>query len=258
MSHVEVEVSERVAYVTLNRPEVLNAYNREMVDQLIEVFRRLSGEDDVWAAVLRSAGGRAFCVGADLKERKTLPMEEVRRLRAMLEEAHDLVTFFPKPIIAAVRGYALGGGLEFALNCDFIIASEDAVLGLTETALGIIPGGGGTQLLPRRIGRAKAKELIFTARRIGAAEAERLGLVARVVPADTLDEETEKTVRAIVANAPIALRQAKRAIDNGVEMDLPSGLKLEREAYDATLSTEDRNEGLRAFAEKRAPRFQGK
>ena len=258
MSSLEVEVQDHVAYITLNRPEVLNAYNWEMVKQIVDAFRGLAERDEVWAAVLRSACDRAFCVGADLKERKTFPMEKVKAIRGMLEEAHDLVCFFPKPILAAVNGYALGGGLEFALNCDFIIAADDAVFGLTETSLGIIPGGGGTQLLPRLIGRAKAKELIFTARRVDAAEAERLGLVERVVPRDKLAEEAEKTVRAIVANAPVSLREAKRAIDQGVEMDLPSGLRLEREAYDVTLSTEDRNEGLRAFAEKRKPRFQGR
>ncbi len=257
MSHVEVETREHVAYVTLNRPEVLNAYNWDMVEEIIDVFRRLPGEEGVWAAVLRSAGDRAFCAGADLKERKTLPMEKVRALRSMLEEAHALVTFFPKPIIAAVRGYALGGGMEFALNCDFIIAADSAVFGLTETALGIIPGGGGTQLLPRTVGRARAKEMIFTARRIDAAEAERMGLALKSVPADRLDKEVETTIRAIAANAPISLREAKRAIDTGMDIDLESGLKLERDGYNVTLATEDRNEGLRAFAEKRKPSFRG-
>lgn len=258
MSGLEVEVREHVAYVTLNRPEALNAVNWEMAEGLIDLFRRLPREDDVWAAVLRSACDRAFCVGADLKERKALPMEKVRVLRSMLEEAHDLVCFFPKPILAAVNGYVLGGGLEFALACDFLIASEDAVFGLPEVSLGIIPGGGGTQLLPRLIGRARAKEMIFTARRFDAAEAERRGLVVRVVPKGKLDEEVEKMARAIAANAPISLRQAKRAVDRGLDADLASGLRLEREAYNVTLATEDRNEGLRAFAEKRKPRFQGR
>jgi enoyl-CoA hydratase/carnithine racemase len=225
---------------------------------MIDTFGGLSEKDDVWAAVLQSSSQKAFCVGADLKERKTLPLEKAKQIRSKLEEAHDLVTFFPKPIIASVNGYALGGGLEFALNCDFIIAADNAVFGLTETSLGIIPGGGGTQLLPRIIGRARAKELIFTARRFDAAEAERLGVVAKVVPVDRLKDETEDAVRAIVANAPISLRETKRAIDQGVEMSLPDGLRLEREAYNVTLATEDRNEGLRAFAEKRRPNFQGK
>ncbi len=258
MGHLEVEIREHVAYVTLNRPEVLNAYNWDMVNQMIESFHDLSGKEDVWAAVLQSSSQKAFCVGADLKERKTLPLEKARQIRSKLEEAHDLVTFFPKPIIASVNGYALGGGLEFALNCDFIIAADNAVFGLTEASLGIIPGGGGTQLLPRIIGRARAKEVIFSARRFDAAEAERLGLVAKVVPVDCLKDETEKVVRAIVANAPISLREAKRAIDQGVEMKLADGLQLEREAYNVTLTTEDRNEGLQAFAEKRKPKFQGK
>lgn len=148
--------------------------------------------------------------------------------------------------------------MEFALNCDFIIASDDAVFGLTETALGIIPGGGGTQLLPRRIGGARAKELIFSARRINAKEAETIGLVLKVVPTDRLDKEVETTIRAIAANAPISLREAKRAVDLGLERDLKNGLKVEREAYNITLATEDRNEGLRAFAEKRKPNFQGR
>ena len=229
-----------------------------MVGEIIEIFQWLSEEEPVRAVVLRSSGNRAFCVGADLKERKTLTKKRVQALRSKLEKAHDLITFFPKPIIAAVHGYALGGGMEFALNCDFIIASDDAVFGLTETALGIIPGGGGTQLLPRRIGGARAKELIFSARRINAKEAETIGLVLKVVPTDRLDKEVETTIRAIAANAPISLREAKRAVDLGLERDLKNGLKVEREAYNITLATEDRNEGLRAFAEKRKPNFQGR
>lgn len=258
MSYVEVKKQDYVAYVTLNRPEVLNAYNWDMVEEITENFRWLSEDEQVRAVVLRSSGDRSFCVGADLKERKTLTTKKVQVLRSKLEKAHDLVTSFPKPIIAAVRGYALGGGMEFALNCDFIIAADDAVFGLTETALGIIPGGGGTQLLPRRIGGARAKELIFSARRINAKEAEAIGLVFKVVPTNQLDKEVETTIRAIAANAPISLREAKRAIDLGLEKDLRNGLKIEREAYNITLATEDRNEGLRAFAEKRKPNFQGR
>lgn len=247
-----------VVTVTLNRPESLNALNTQMGHDLVLCFRRLSQDIEVRAVVLRGAGERAFCAGADLKERDGMTDQQWLDQHRVFEDAFRSVLECRAPVIVVVEGHALGGGLELALNGDFIVASQTATFGQPEVMRGITPGGGGTQLLPRFIGRARAKELIFTARRFDAAEAEQLGLVARVVPKGKLDEEVEKTARAIVANAPISLRQAKRAVDRGLDVDLASGLRLEREAYNVTLTTEDRNEGLRAFAEKRRPRFQGR
>ncbi|MGB9826381.1 MAG: enoyl-CoA hydratase-related protein, partial [Desulfofundulus sp.] len=178
--------------------------------------------------------------------------------RALFVKAFESVVAFSKPLVAAVNGYALGGGCEFALGCDFIIASEKASFGLPEVSLAIIPGGGGTQLLPRIIGRNKAKELIFTGRRISAAEACRLGMVNLVVPAENLMARTMEIMNEIVQNGPIALQQAKRAINLGLELDLHTAFALEAECYNVCLATEDRDEGLRAFNEKRKPVYRNR
>jgi len=181
-SIIEVAVEDHIARILLNRPEALNTINWDLIRRMDAAMEALSRDDGVWAACLEGAGDRAFCAGADLKERKTLAMPDVAKLRKEIIAMVRKITEFPKPLIAAVHGYALGGGFELALACDIIIADETAVFGLTETSLGIIPGAGGTQALPRRIGVGRAKELIFTARRIDARKAERLGVTDRVVP----------------------------------------------------------------------------
>jgi enoyl-CoA hydratase/carnithine racemase len=257
-SIIEVAVEDRIARVLLNRPEALNTVNWDLIRRMDAAMEELSRDDGVWAAYLEGAGNRTFCAGADLKERKALAMPDVAKLRKEMIAMVRKITEFPKPLIAAVHGYALGGGFELALACDIIIADETAVFGLTETSLGIIPGAGGTQALPRRIGVGRAKELIFTARRIDAREAERLGVADRVVPPGEAGKAARALAREITANAPISLRQAKGAIDGGLGKPPSRGWEIEEAAYNVTLATEDRNEALRAFAEKRPPRFQGK
>jgi len=197
-------------------------------------------------------------VGADLKERKTMNRDEMKKQRALFVKTFTAVAQFPKPMVAAVNGFALGGGCEFALCCDFIVASEKATFGLPEVGLAIIPGGGGTQLLPRVIGRALAKELIFTGRRIPAQEAYRLGLANHVAPPEKLMEKTMEIMLEITKNGPIALQQAKRYINLGMELELNTALALDAECYNVCLTTEDRDEGLRAFNEKRKPVYRGR
>jgi enoyl-CoA hydratase len=248
----------KVAVLSFNRPEAMNALSTQMAREILAALEEMEEDDGVFAAVLTAEGDRAFCVGADLKERKTMSKEEMKKQRALFVRTFSAVAMFPKPLVAAVNGYALGGGCEFALGCDFIIAAENAVFGLPEVGLAIIPGGGGTQLLPRVIGRNRAKELIFTGRRIPAAEALRLGLVNYVVPREELMKKTMEIMEEIIQNGPVALRQAKRAINLGLEVDLATAFALEAECYNVCLATEDRDEGLRAFNEKRKPVYKNR
>ncbi len=255
---IRVEIEDHVAQILLDRPKALNAINWDFIRQMTAAVEGLWNNDDVWTAYIEGAGERAFSAGADLKERKELSLSDVERLRKDMIVMFRKVTEFPKPTIAAVHGYALGGGFELVLACDLIVADETAVFGLTEVSLGIIPGGGGTQALPRRVGVSRAKELIFTARKFDAREAERLGVVNRLVPAGEAGAAARELAKEMAANAPISLRQAKRAIDGGLEVSPSKGWEIEEEAYNVTLQTEDRNEALRAFAEKRPPKFQGR
>jgi enoyl-CoA hydratase len=220
--------------------------------------RELETDGEARVVVVRAAGERAFCVGADLKERRALDLHATQRLRAELVRAFRALNALPIPTVASVHGFSLGGGFELALCCDLILAADDARFGLTEVTLGIIPGGGGTQLLPRLIGKSRAKLLIYTGRRIDAAEAERLGIVVRVVPRAELVAATDALADEVAANAPISLRQAKKAIEGGFHLDLDTAFLLEAEAYNATLFSEDRLEALDAFAERRKPHFRGR
>jgi enoyl-CoA hydratase/carnithine racemase len=255
---IVLQRGDHVATLTLNRPEALNAINTELVRDLEAACRDLASDDHVWAVVVRGEGEQAFCVGADLKERRGMDMTETQRLRAQLVRAFRALNELPMPTIAAVHGWALGGGFELALCCDLIVASDDARFGLTEVTLGIIPGGGGTQLLPRLVGKRLAKLLIYTGRRIEAVEAERMGIVVHLVPRAELESAAMALAEEIASNAPISLRQAKKAIDGGYHLDLASAFAFEAEVYNATLLSEDRLEGLRAFAERRKPQYRGR
>jgi enoyl-CoA hydratase/carnithine racemase len=255
---VVLEIHDRVGRITLNRPAALNAISVQLARDLTSVCDEISSREDVWVAVLSAAGDRAFSVGADLKERQGLSTDEWRRHRKTLLRAFHTLGSMEIPVIAAVDGYALGGGCELALLCDFIIAGERAEFGLPEAKVGIIPGGGGTQLLPRRVGPAMAKELIFTGRRIDAAEALRIGLANRIVPSDELGAAVDGVVQEILSSSPVSVRQAKKAVDRGSSLDLWSGWAMEEEAYVACLHSEDRLEGIAAFGEKRPPRFQNR
>ena len=258
--HLAVESSGdgRVVTVILNRPDQMNAMNTALGEDLLACFEALARDADVRAVVFTGAGDRAFCAGGDLKERNEMTDEQWRAQHVIFEQAAFRVLRCPVPVIAAVEGFALAGGCELALLSDFIVASETAVFGLPETTLGIFPGIGGTQLLPRVIGTPLAKELIFTGRRMKVEEAKAAGLVNHVVPpGQARTKATEIAVR-IAANGPIAVRQAKKAIAYGAETDLDTAMILAIEAYNATVVTEDRLEGVRAFNEKRKPEFKGR
>jgi enoyl-CoA hydratase len=251
-------VSEHVATVTLSRPDVHNAMNEAMRRDLTRCFDAIATAEDVSVVVVTGAGERAFSAGADIRE-FVEPLVPVRfreqRRRLDFRQAMDRCW---QPIIAAVNGFALGGGLELALACDIRIAAVGATLGLTEVNLAIIPGGGGTQRLPRLIGRGKALEMILTGARIPAEEALRIGLVERVVPAGEALKAATELARAMAAKAPVALRYAKEAVVKGLELPLADGLRLEGDLSTLLRTTEDRLEGAKAFLEKRAPRWTGR
>jgi enoyl-CoA hydratase len=249
-----------VLTVTINRPEVLNAINTQMGRDLLELWRRLDAEPgEIRCVVLTGAGERAFCAGGDLKERDGMSVETWRAQHELFERAFMALLECQVPVIAAVNGAAFGGGLETALGCDFVYAAQHAKMGLSEVKLGIMPGGGGTQNLARAVGERRAKELILTARAFSAQEAHEWGLVNRVC-GDCADlmAQAVATAEAIAANAPLSVRQAKRSIHYGLQVDLLTGYRFEIEAYNRLVTTEDRLEGVRAFNEKRAPQWKGR
>lgn len=254
---LSVERKEHIALVTMNRPQVMNAINSEMALALRAACTELDGDEDVRAIVLTGAG-KAFSAGADLKERAGLSLPGIEAQRRALVDAFSAVGTLSKPIIAAVNGHALGGGFELALLCDFIISSYRARFGLPEVTRGLIPGCGGTQTLPRLVGKALAKEIILTGRVLDAEEALAARISIRLVPAGALVEEAMKTAKAIARNAPLAVIQAKKAVNIGADVDLQTGMAFELECYHYCLHTEDREEGIRAFVEKRAPVFKGR
>ncbi len=254
LTHIE----DRVAVWTLNRPQAMNSLNFEMLRALKEAVDQVRFDDQVRVVIITGAGERAFCAGADLKERAGLPPSQVRAFIHTIRNLFSEIEQLPQPVIAAVNGVALGGGTELALASDLRIAANSATLGLTETRLAIIPGAGGTQRLPRLVGKGKAKELIFTGRRIDAARALEIGLVNQVCPAQELLDASLALAAEICQAGPIAVSQAKYAINHGMETDLGTGLAIESAAYWVTIPTEDRLEGLAAFREKRKPVYKGK
>jgi enoyl-CoA hydratase len=259
---LRVERRARAVFVTLNRPAAANALSRALVAELTKLCGELAGEiaagADLGAMVLTGQGDKAFSAGADLKERRTWTLDDTRVFLGEINALMDALAAFPRPTIAAINGVAFGGGLELALACDIRIAADTAEMGLTEVRLGIIPGAGGTQRLARIAGVAAAKELILTGRRIGAARARELGIVSEVVPSVELPAAAARWAAEISSAAPLALGAAKRAIDDGVSRSLADGLKIERDRYEEVLVTDDRNEGLAAFIEKRPSVYKGR
>ncbi len=247
-----------VVTVTLNRPEQMNAMNTALGEDLLGCFEGLARDPLVRAVVFTGAGDRAFCAGGDLKERDQMSDDAWRAQHVIFERGAFAVLRCPVPVIAAVEGWALAGGCELAVLSDFIVASETAVFGVPETTLGIFPGIGGTQLLPRILGAPLAKELIFTGRRMMADEARAAGLVNHLVAPGQARAKALELAQTIARNGPIAVRQAKKAIAYGLETDLDTAMTLAIEAYNATVVTEDRLEGVHAFNEKRKPQFKGK
>ena len=258
MEHILLEVKDYVAVITINRVDSLNAFNYDTLIALKEKIETIRSNQQVRAVIFTGAGEKAFSAGADLKERKHLTDSQVKRNLFKINEVFNEIDALPQPTIAAINGFAFGGGMELALACDFRIAADHAVMGLTETSLAIIPGAGGTQRLPRLIGQAKALELILTARRLSASEAYDYGLLTKVVNRRDLLSESIAFCSPLLTNGPVAVQQAKFAIKNGMNTDLHTGLQLERKAYEVTLQTEDRTEALQAFSEKRKPEFKGK
>lgn len=252
------DVREHIATITFNRPKVMNAMSFQVLDELTTCVQAMRFDPQVRVVIITGAGNKAFSAGADLKERAACTPEQVKQYVFTIRRLFDDIEHFSKPVIAAINGVALGGGTEIALASDIRIASETATMGLTETRLAVIPGAGGTQRLPRIVGRGNAKELIFTGRRINAAEALRIGLVNHVYPPEALMRETRKLAEEICQSGPIAVQQAKYAINSGLETDMATGLAIESNAYWLCIPTEDRLEGLAAFREKRQPVFKGK
>jgi enoyl-CoA hydratase/carnithine racemase len=252
---------DELAWITIERPEVMNCLSFPTLKRFRTLLEELAQDLSLRCILITGAGARAFCAGADLKERKTMPLERVphfvRNIRALMDDVEAM----PQPTVAVINGFCFGGGTELALACDLRVASPTAELGLTEASLAIIPGAGGTQRLPRLIGKSRAKDLILTARKLGAAEAERIGLVNRVARGDgegALRAAALELARAIAANGPVAVRAAKDAIDHGVELPQREGLAHEARCYERVLETRDRLEALAAFAEKRKPRYEGR
>lgn len=251
------ERRDQVVVLTLNRPEAMNSFNFSMLRGLRDKVEAVQYDPEVRVVIITGAG-KGFCAGADLKERATLSEPQVREFIYTIRNLFSFIESLRVPVIAAVNGVALGGGTELALACDLRIASSTASLGLTETRLAIIPGAGGTQRLPRLVGRGKAKELIFTGRRVDATEALQIGLVNQVSKPEALLDDALGMAGMICETGPIAIQQAKYAINHGLETDLHTGLAIESNAYWITIPTEDRLEGLTAFREKRKPVYKGK
>ena len=247
-----------VVTLTLNRPEVMNSFNFELLRALKEQIESVRFNRDVRVIIITGAGEKAFSAGADLKERATLSPDQVKEFIFTIRNLFTSIEQLNKAVIAAVNGVALGGGTELGLACDIRLASMNASMGLTETRLAIIPGAGGTQRLPRLVGRGKAKELIFTGQRIDAQEALNIGLVNKICEPKDLLDECKKMAAMICETGPVAIEQAKYAINYGIDTDIHTGLAIESNAYWVTIPTEDRLEGLAAFREKRKPVYKGK
>jgi enoyl-CoA hydratase/carnithine racemase len=262
MTYQTLGVEQRATHiivVTLNRPEVLNALNTQMGRELHELWTRLAAEPgETRCVVLTGAGEKAFCAGADLKERDGMSQADWVKQHELFERGFMALMELPLPVVAALNGHAFGGGLEMALCCDFAYAASHGRFALPEVRLGIMPGGGGTQNLARAMGERRAKELILSARQFSAEEGKAWSLFNDVLDPGSLLEKTLETARAIAANAPLAVRQAKKSIHYGLQTDLLTGYRFEIEAYNRLVDTEDRREGVRAFNEKRKPVFRGR
>lgn len=251
------KVDDHIAIVTLNRPEARNALSRALLSELYTVIGQIGSDPSIHCTVLTGSGTKAFCAGADLKERKGMPDDEVIATVQLIGNVVSAIENMQMPVIGLLNGAAFGGGLELVLGCDIRLAADHAKMGLTETSLAIIPGAGGTQRLPRLIGMGKAKEMIFSAQAISAELAAEYGLVEDVTGADELMETGLQLARKIAANGPVALRQAKMAMNHGADMDVNNALVFERQCYKETIPTNDRKEGLIAFQEKRKPVYKG-
>ena len=252
---ITYEKKEQVVWLTLNRPRAGNTINLEMANELVDACRAINQDDEVRVVVITGAGD-VFCPGCDLAELRSISADNLKRMNPA-SLSSKAVAGLDCPVIAAVNGDALGAGLELALSCDIRICSENAHFGFPETSYGIIPGGGGTQRLPRIVGKGKATEMVITAEPVDAAEAYRVGLVTKVVPRQRLAAEAEEIAKKLISRAPIAVRYAKEAVNKGMDMTLAQGLRLEADLSFLLQTTKDRAEGIKAFLEKRKAQFKG-
>lgn len=255
--HLILETSGAIATITINRPAALNALNQKVLMELSTAFHDVGHRKDIRAIILTGAGEKAFVAGADIVAMSQMTPAQAGEFACLGHMVMNLIEGIKKPVIAAVNGFALGGGMELALACDVIYASETAVFGLPETTLGLFPGFGGTQRLPRLIGKSKAKELIFSGRKLKANEAYEWGIVNKVSPAAELKADVEKLAMAIVANSPVAVGLTKELVNRGTDLPIETGLLLEKNGFGALFTTADMKEGLSAFVEKRKANFKG-
>lgn len=258
LKNVIIKKEDNIGIISINRPKALNALNYETLSDIKAAVKELGEDKEIGVVIVTGEGEKAFVAGADIKEMKDMSPLEARKFMHFGQSVFNDIDNLPKPTIAAVNGYALGGGCELAISCDMVLASENAKFGLPEVTLGIHPGFGGTQRLPRLVGSAKAKELIFTGEMIDANEALRVGLVNNVVSSEKLMEEAKLLAQKILKNGQLAIRLVKSAINAGLNVPLEKGLAYEAETQGLAFATEDKNEGLEAFLEKRKPNFKGK
>ncbi len=253
-----IEIADGVAVVTINRPAALNALNSDVLEELATVFAELEQNEDVACVILTGSGPKAFVAGADIAAMQSLDAVSAEHFAQLGHVLFNSIENFPKPVIAAVNGFALGGGCELAMACDIRIAAENARFGQPEVNLGVIPGFGGTLRLPKLIGKGRAKELIFTGDLIDAQEAYRIGLANKVVPAEELLTKARSMATKIAAKGPVAVRFAKESVDNGLEMDQARAGRFEAGLFGLCFATSDQKEGMQAFLEKRPAKFTGR
>ena len=249
------EEKDQIAYITLNQPKSLNALSQQVLEELRAVAEELKQSSSVKVVIISGAGDRAFAAGANIKEMSTISPQQAQSLSLLGNKVFEAIANLPQPVIGAVNGYALGGGCELSLACDIRLASDKAVFGQPEVHLGILPGFGGSQRLPRLVGSAKAKEIIYTGRNVKADEALTIGLVNQVVPADLLMAEADKLANMILNQGQLAVQKAKLAIDLGLDLPLNRALEVEAEMFGNLFATEDQKEGMQAFIDKRQPDF---
>jgi enoyl-CoA hydratase/carnithine racemase len=258
LSLISYEAKGHVGVVTLDRPEALNAISGALADELAATLRAIAPQNDIWVVVLRAAGEKGFSAGADLKERGAFSLDDFHANRRQIRGMFEALRTLPQPTIAAVFGFAIGGGFELALSCDLVIAAKGTKLGLPETRVGLIPAGGGTQQLTRKVGTSRAKELIFRGRQMDAEEAQQLGLVADIVERDALDSYALDVANDLCRSSPTALREAKRSIDSAIGLPIDDGIEAEHDAWTVVIASEDRAEGIAAFLEKRDPKWKNR
>lgn len=258
MPFVSLHTEDHIATIRLERPEAMNAISGAMADELTGRFKEVARDDAVWLVILAAAGEKAFCVGADLKERAGFSLDDFHRNRGQIRGLFESLRRIPQPVIASPFGFALGGGFELVLSADLVVAAHDTQFALPEARVGLLAAGGGTQLLTRKVGTTRAKELIFSGRRIDAECAEQLGLVAEIADRADLEETTQRFARDLLKSSPVAVRAAKRSIDATIGLTLDEGIEVENDAWKEVIVSADRLEGIKAFVEKRDPQWQNR